>query len=167
MRRRHIKGNDVRREAQTLWTSGRFVLLPISNPILDELCDINPNLDWCQARFDKAILVRRYILMGRAARLRTARLPEKILQIRKALGLSQNEMIKHMGLSDVLYQSNISGFEMGEREPSLPILLRYARAAGVCVDVLIDDELSLPERLPSIPEHRGTSVHKLKGKQTR
>ncbi len=104
--------------------------------------------------------------MGRAARLRAARLPEKILQIRKSLGLSQNEMIKHLGLSDLLYQSNISGFEMGEREPALPILLRYARAAGVCVDVLIDDELNLPERLPSLPKHRGMPVHRLKRKQS-
>jgi hypothetical protein len=39
-------------------------------------------------------------------------------------------------------------FELGEREPSLIVLLRYARAAGVSTDVLIDDELDLPKRLP-------------------
>jgi hypothetical protein len=76
-------------------------------------------------------------------------------------------MIKHLGLSHVLYQSNISGFEMGEREPALPILLRYARAAGVCADVLMDDELDLPERLPSLPIHQGLSVHKPKRKPNR
>ena len=86
--------------------------------------------------------------MGRAARLRPARLAEKILQIRQALGLSQNEIIKHLGLEDVLYRSNVSGFEVGEREPPLPVLLRYARAAGVTVDVLIDDEMDLPKKLP-------------------
>ncbi|MCI0488647.1 MAG: hypothetical protein L0229_18825 [Blastocatellia bacterium] len=58
-------------------------------------------------------------------------------------------------LEDVLYQSNISGFETGEREPPLPIILQYARAAGVCVDVLIDDEMDLPENLPGIPQHKG------------
>ncbi len=93
--------------------------------------------------------------MGRAARLKSKRLPEKLLQIRLVLGLSQNQMIRHLGLADVLYQSNVSGFELGEREPPLPILLRYARVAGVCVDVLIDDELDLPDKLPSKPEHRG------------
>jgi hypothetical protein len=31
-------------------------------------------------------------------------------------------------------------------------LLRYARIAGVYVDVLIDDELDLPEHLPYKPE---------------
>jgi transcriptional regulator with XRE-family HTH domain len=87
--------------------------------------------------------------MGRAARMRTARLAEKLLDVRNALGLSQNEMIKHLGLEDVLYRSNISGFEVGEREPPLPVLLKYARAAGVSVDVLIDDEMDLPDKLPT------------------
>src|ERR1051325_10525040 len=86
--------------------------------------------------------------MGRAARMRPARLAEKLLHIRNALGLSQNEMIKRLGLEDVLYRSNISGFEVGEREPPLPVLLKYARAAGVSVDALIDDEMDLPDKLP-------------------
>jgi transcriptional regulator with XRE-family HTH domain len=87
--------------------------------------------------------------MGRAARMRTARLAEKLLHIRHALGLSQNEMIKHLGLEDVLYRSNISGFEVGEREPPLPVLLKYARAACVSVDAPIDDEIDLPDKLPT------------------
>jgi transcriptional regulator with XRE-family HTH domain len=81
--------------------------------------------------------------------MRTARLAEKLLHIRDALGLSQNEMIQHLGLEDVLYRSNISGFEVGEREPPLPVLLEYARAAGVSVDALIDDEMNLPNKLPA------------------
>jgi transcriptional regulator with XRE-family HTH domain len=93
--------------------------------------------------------------MGRTARSRPARLAEKLLQIRTSLGLSQNEMIRRLGLSDVLYQSNISGFELKEREPSLPILLRYAQVAGVYVDVLIDDELDLPTGLPCQEKHSG------------
>jgi transcriptional regulator with XRE-family HTH domain len=88
--------------------------------------------------------------MGRSARLKPARLAEKLLTIRIQLGLSQNEMIRHLGLTDVLYQSNVSGFEVGEREPALPILLQYARAAGVSTDVLIDDDLDLPHKLPVI-----------------
>lgn len=93
--------------------------------------------------------------MGRAARLRPERLAEKLLQIRLALGLSQNEMIRHLGLEEVLYQSNLSGYEIGEREPPLPILLSYARAANVWADVLIDDELDLPGELPSKVKHEG------------
>jgi transcriptional regulator with XRE-family HTH domain len=92
--------------------------------------------------------------MGRAARLRSVRLAEKLREIRAALELSQNEIIRHMGLEDVIYQSNVSGYESGEREPPLPILLKYARIAGVCLDALVDDELDLPAKLPSKPKHK-------------
>jgi transcriptional regulator with XRE-family HTH domain len=92
--------------------------------------------------------------MGRAARLRSERLAEKLRQIRTALGLSQNELIRRLGLEEVIYQSNVSGYESGEREPPLPILLKYAQAAGVCLDVLVDDDLDLPARLPSKPKHK-------------
>lgn len=87
--------------------------------------------------------------MGRAARLRPRRLAEKLLQIRNALGLSQNELIRHLNFTDVLYQSNISGFELGEREPPLPVLLQYARVAGVSMEALVDDEVDLPKKLPA------------------
>ena len=49
--------------------------------------------------------------MGRATRLRSERLAEKLRQVREALGLSQNELIRHLGLDDLIYQSNISGYE--------------------------------------------------------
>ena len=91
--------------------------------------------------------------MGRAARLRSERLAEKLREIRMALGLSQNELIRQLGLEDVIYQSNVSGYESGEREPPLPILLRYAQTAGICMDVLVNDDLDLPDRLPSTPKH--------------
>ena len=91
--------------------------------------------------------------MGRAARLRSERLAEKLREIRVALGLSQNELIRQLGLEDVIYQSNVSGYESGEREPPLPILLRYAQTAGICMDVLVNDDLDLPAKLPSTPKH--------------
>ena len=92
--------------------------------------------------------------MGRAARLRSERLAVKLRAIRLALGLSQNELIRRLGLEDVIYQSNVSGYESGEREPPLPILLRYAEAAGVCLDVLANDKLNLPAKLPARPKHK-------------
>jgi transcriptional regulator with XRE-family HTH domain len=108
-----------------------------------------------QEKAGRARRIGRKLLMGRAARLKPEQLAGKLLQIRLALGLSQNEMIRHLGLEEVLYQSNLSGYETGEREPPLPILLRYARAANVWVDVLIDDELVLPSELPSRAKHEG------------
>jgi hypothetical protein len=35
------------------------------------------------------------------------------------------------------------------------ILMAYARVANVYVEVLIDDELDLPEKLPSAKKHEG------------
>jgi transcriptional regulator with XRE-family HTH domain len=76
--------------------------------------------------------------------MRSERLAEKLRQIRATLGLSQNELIRRMGLEDVIYQSNVSGYESGEREPPLPILLKYAQVAGISTDYLIDDSVNLP-----------------------
>jgi transcriptional regulator with XRE-family HTH domain len=85
--------------------------------------------------------------MGRAKRIRVKRLPEKLLQIRNTLNLSQNELIKELGLEDLIYQNNVSGYESGEREPPLPFILAYAQLAGISTDFLIDDELDLPDKL--------------------
>jgi transcriptional regulator with XRE-family HTH domain len=85
--------------------------------------------------------------MGRAIRLRPSRLAEKLIQIRVALGLSQNEMISRLGLSDELIREELSAFERGLRQPPLVLLLRYARCLGISTDVLIDDELNLPGEL--------------------
>ncbi|HVG17564.1 MAG TPA: helix-turn-helix transcriptional regulator [Blastocatellia bacterium] len=86
--------------------------------------------------------------MGRATREKSLRLAEKILQIRLALGLSQTGMLERLGINEKGYRNYISDFENGKREPPLPVLLKYARLAGVSTDVLIDDELDLPKRLP-------------------
>jgi len=87
--------------------------------------------------------------MGQASRPRPARLAEKLLHIRTALELSQNELIAHLGLSERLTQHRVSEFESGAREPSLAVLLAYARAANVWLDVLVDDDLDLLKQLPS------------------
>jgi transcriptional regulator with XRE-family HTH domain len=85
--------------------------------------------------------------MGRTSREKPARLGEKLVQIREALGLSQNELLSRLGLSDRLNRDDISKYERGVREPSLLVLLRYARAVNVSTDILIDDKLELPARL--------------------
>jgi len=93
--------------------------------------------------------------MGQTRRQKPAKLARKLRQIRLALGLSQNEMIDRLDLVDQLAQNNISAFERGTREPSLIVLLAYARTAGVCIDVLVDDGVDLPRSLPATPEHEG------------
>jgi transcriptional regulator with XRE-family HTH domain len=87
--------------------------------------------------------------MGSAARRKPKRLAEKLLEIRVGLGLSQNGLIRQMGFSDDLTQAQISMFERGIRQPSLPILGAYARAANVYLEALITDDVDLPRRLPA------------------
>ena len=91
--------------------------------------------------------------MGTRPRLRPERLAEKLRQIREALGLSQSEMWKHLGVEDLIVFKQISTYELGTREPPLPILLQYARVANISTDVLIDDKLNLPAKLPAKPKH--------------
>jgi transcriptional regulator with XRE-family HTH domain len=88
--------------------------------------------------------------MGRSQRVRPARLPEKLLQIRNALSLTQEQMIKRLNyIASPLHPQNVSGFETGEREPSLLVILAYARCVNLSTDYLIDDDLDLPAELPS------------------
>jgi transcriptional regulator with XRE-family HTH domain len=93
--------------------------------------------------------------MGRASRSKPRRLARKLLTIRKSLGLSQNELIRRMRLEDDLLREEISDFERGKRVPPLWVLLAYGRAAKLYVDALIDDEVDLPERLPSTSKSAG------------
>lgn len=76
--------------------------------------------------------------------LRPKRLAEKLKQIRNNLGLSQNEFLEKIGFSEHIFQGNISQYELGRREPPLPVLLRYAQIAKTSVDILIDDKQELP-----------------------
>jgi transcriptional regulator with XRE-family HTH domain len=101
--------------------------------------------------------------MGRASRPKPTRLAEKLMLIRAALGLSQNGMIRRMGLTDELLREEISLFEHGVRVPPLPVLLEYARAANVYVDALIDDNVELPKDLPAKSKTEGVKIKKASG----
>lgn len=89
--------------------------------------------------------------MGAKARPKPKKLAKKLAAIRHCLGLSQNQLIR--ALKADLTQSRISDYESGVGEPSLPVILGYARLAGICTDVLLDDKLDLPDKLPSKPKH--------------
>jgi transcriptional regulator with XRE-family HTH domain len=57
--------------------------------------------------------------------------------------MSQTEMSRALGLT--VHYSAVSNFELGTREPDLLVVLRYARLAGVPMETIVDDNLSLPE----------------------
>jgi transcriptional regulator with XRE-family HTH domain len=99
---------------------------------------------------------RRNTLMG-SSRPQTAGLAGKLRQIRAGLGLSQAEMVETLKSQKLpqplkVYPGNLSRFEQGEREPSPLVLLAYARAAGVAVEILIDANMKLPDKLPYVPK---------------
>jgi transcriptional regulator with XRE-family HTH domain len=86
--------------------------------------------------------------MGTSSRGKPERLGEKLQQIRLGFGLSQTEMLKRLEVEDRIAYNEISKYERGTREPTLIVLLQYARAAGIHVEALIDDDLNLPKKLP-------------------
>jgi transcriptional regulator with XRE-family HTH domain len=82
--------------------------------------------------------------MGKKRRTQPKKLAGKLREIRFRLDLSQEEMAK--GLKKVensIYPGLISRFEQGKAEPSLVVLLQYARLAGVALETLVDDQLRL------------------------
>lgn len=93
--------------------------------------------------------------MGTYPRRKPKRLAEKLQRARKAFGDSQNGVIRRLGLDDQLTQSDISAFERGTREPPLIVLLKYSELTRVWVNAFIDDDVDLPEMIPSGPMHEG------------
>ncbi len=94
------------------------------------------------------------------ARPKPTRLAEKLLAIRTALGVSQTELHWRLGVEHLIDYTRISTYERGKNEPPLMILLEYAHLANVYVDVLIDDGLDLPDKLPSRTKSEGVRRRK-------
>jgi len=84
------------------------------------------------------------------SRTRPERLAEKLRSIREALELTHEDLISRLDCPKIpLYRASISQYESGKIEPPLPVLLSYARLANIYVEVLIDDELDLPKKIPA------------------
>jgi len=65
-------------------------------------------------------------------------------QIREGLGISQRQIVDALNYTATpLRASQISQYENGQREPTMMLVLAYARLAGVSTDVLIDDKMKL------------------------
>src|SRR6185295_7493494 len=89
-------------------------------------------------------------------RKKLARLAEKLLTIRQRLKLSQDGIIRRLGLEQEIERDYISKYERGVLEPTLNVLLAYARSIsttghGEFLEMLIDDSLDIPVILPADP----------------
>lgn len=92
-------------------------------------------------------------------RKKPARLAEKLLTIRQRLNLSQDGIIRRLGLELEIERDYVSKYERGILEPTLNVLLAYARAIsttghGEFLETLIDDKQDLPVKLPADPDHQ-------------
>jgi transcriptional regulator with XRE-family HTH domain len=105
--------------------------------------------------------------MGKNPRTKQEFLGTKLRQIRDALQLSQAQIVQRLQLPEKFTRSSISNYEMDEREPPLFVLLAYAREAGVCLDVIVDDEVELPKDLPATPVHRPVAITRSKSRKTK
>lgn len=98
----------------------------------------------------------------RSPRPAPKRLGEKLLQIRAALGLSQAGMVRQLDYTEsALRPAQLSNFEQGKREPPVMLILAYARAVRIPMELLVDDRLELPEILPASRRERMDYVKRL------
>ena len=94
-----------------------------------------------------------------SARPRPRRLAEKLLQIRQSFGLSQSELVEQMGVAEMIHYTNISKYELDRNEPPLMILLAYAKLAHVHLEVIVDDRIDLPRKLPGTFDYYSRLAH--------
>lgn len=94
--------------------------------------------------------------MGLKKRVIPDKLPGKLKRIRLALGLTLEELVVRLerelaefGYKSIkIYTGSLTECEQGKREVQLPVLLAYGQIANVYVEVLLDDRLELPVKLP-------------------
>ena len=63
--------------------------------------------------------------------------------------------MKSMKVEGEIVYNRISEYETGRREPSLSMLLAYARVAGVHLEDIVNDQVELPDKLPGKVKHPG------------
>jgi transcriptional regulator with XRE-family HTH domain len=87
--------------------------------------------------------IRSALFYSHGARAKqTKRLAEKLLQIREALGLSQQELAKRLG--NYRTHHHISKYERGKSVPPIEVVLAYSRVANVQIEQIVDDDVDLP-----------------------
>ena len=84
----------------------------------------------------------------KGGRTRQKKLAKKLRLIRESLGFSQGQLVEKLGFKR-LSRGNISMYELGEREPPIYVLIKYAEAANICLDILLNDKYDLPAELPT------------------
>lgn len=138
----------------------RIVLLPASKLSGSIVGTSSPH---CKSVLQTKALSGRTILMGRGSREKPTRLGKKLAQIRSHLGVSQDGLVRKFGLSGSQRETRSQNTSEGYESLALSVLLKYARAAEVNVEVLIDDDLELPPAFVRRTNRRGGVAQVAKG----
>jgi transcriptional regulator with XRE-family HTH domain len=77
--------------------------------------------------------------MARYRRKSPKKLAAKMRELRLHLGMTQDEVAKHLGTDS----GAVSRYERGLRDPSLLEVLAFSRITGVAMEVLVDDALKI------------------------
>ena len=77
--------------------------------------------------------------MARYKRKSPKKLAGKLRDIRLRLGMTQEELARHLGTDS----GSISRFEHGKRDPSLLEMLVYSKLSGHTINDLVDDKVKL------------------------
>lgn len=89
------------------------------------------------------------------------KLSEKILNLRKARNMSQEELAEKLGVS----RQAISRWEVGSALPDASNILQLSKLFGVSTDYLLNDEYkgeaSAPEKIRTVSSVAGTLVKKI------
>lgn len=75
---------------------------------------------------------------------------KKLLEIRLKFNESQNGMLKKLGLENDFRREYVSKWEHGLLMPPLYVLCAYADFANIFLEVIVRDDLFLPESLPVV-----------------
>jgi len=97
--------------------------------------------------------------MGSTKRLKPQYLADKLKKIRVELGMTMDVLGEKLSNKSIaVYRGTIHNYESGEREPPLAVLLQYSRLANVYLEVLVDDEIDLPSKIPSAQKSQGIKM---------
>ena len=64
------------------------------------------------------------------------------------------EALSEHGNFSTLTQNVISDYEKNRREPPPLVLYAYGKIANVYIDVLVDDEIELPDKIPAAKKEK-------------
>ena len=79
--------------------------------------------------------------MPKRRSIKIEHLPAKLRAVRNHLGFSQSQIARQLAFEP--QYNRVSEYERGRRQPSLPVLLSYARLGGIHIDDLVDDSIEL------------------------